>query len=593
MNNDLTPALATMANQSLLYLQETDIPINCSVYSVPFGSLQYLDFDNTTGDISGDFLPAYYVTNCLISNLIELVANLNISTSLDITPYNKRDNGDTFIALLFMISGSCVSCWMLTLLLYLSPKHKRKPLLAQLATILYSIVATILLSKITNGAETEYYDDNLDIIQLHDDLYMGFTYRGTIIVSQILTHLAWFQIVWRLTDKFKQLIMALGAVLMAGFTIFTLFYEIKYKDTTSIFNSIMSWDLHQWRIARVVLKMLILIWLAANLLYFTVSSRNPRICYSRRLLPLAIFNWLLFIIHMVINILTLSIFKYRGLVKSWLALLPFLIEIIIITTVWEWIFNITHLEKRSELMGVLGRRINIDDVISLHLNHSNPPTRTTKLAQKFNFSNLLHRVSGKPVEILDTYELKDLSTSTYGSGSEIEGGVHPIIHRTTGIRVDEDEGSEDIDEAPNETEIPQESLPTQQPAQTDAQNHSYDLPREIHESNQLTNNPYPQLNNLNGTSSAGSYDEEYVEYEIWDGNDDIYSDNQNLNDHIIPQNNQLTSQNDQLTSQNDPPPPHNDSPPLNTTHPQNQQSPPPFEPHPGFNSDDYWPTRKS
>lgn len=296
---------------------------------------------------------------------------------------------------------------------------------------------------------------------------------------------------------------------------------------------------------------------------------------------------------MVINILTLSIFKYRGLVKSWLALLPFLIEIIIITTVWEWIFNITHLEKRSELMGVLGRRINIDDVISLHLNHSNPPTRTTKLAQKFNFSNLLHRVSGKPVEILDTYELKDLSTSTYGSGSEIEGGVHPIIHRTTGIRVDEDEGSEDIDEAPNETEIPQESLPTQQPAQTDAQNHSYDLPREIHESNQLTNNPYPQLNNLNGTSSAGSYDEEYVEYEIWDGNDDIYSDNQNLNDHIIPQNNQLTSQNDQLTSQNDPPPPHNDSPPLNTTHPQNQQSPPPFEPHPGFNSDDYWPTRKS
>lgn len=43
--------------------------------------------------------------------------------------------------------------------------------------------------------------------------------------------------------------------------------------------------------------------------------------------------------------------------RSWLSILPNLIEIGILSTVWEWIYDIRSLEKQDELIGVLGRSI--------------------------------------------------------------------------------------------------------------------------------------------------------------------------------------------------------------------------------------------
>ena len=69
------------------------------------------------------------------------------------------------------------------------------------------------------------------------------------------------------------------------------------------------------------------------------------------------------------------------------GLIPYLIEAILITTVWEWIFNIWVIEKRIELMGVLGRRISIDDVLSIQLLRGNNTRKGEKLLQNGSSSD--------------------------------------------------------------------------------------------------------------------------------------------------------------------------------------------------------------
>lgn len=112
--------------------------MGCSIYHLNTGVISLLDYFNKTwvNQLTA-ILPAYYITNCSVEDML-LYNNITSDPkylAFDYSPYNKRDNGDTYVALLFVLSGSCVSMWMLSLLLYLSPKYKRKPLLTQLATV--------------------------------------------------------------------------------------------------------------------------------------------------------------------------------------------------------------------------------------------------------------------------------------------------------------------------------------------------------------------------------------------------------------------------------------------------------------------------
>lgn len=89
-----------MAILLLLFLQEQNVPINCSVYSLTLGFIQFQDFrppyspalDSPSphgphfpawNNWLSEFLPAYYITNCLIPDLIQLVIELNITGTDD------------------------------------------------------------------------------------------------------------------------------------------------------------------------------------------------------------------------------------------------------------------------------------------------------------------------------------------------------------------------------------------------------------------------------------------------------------------------------------------------------------------------------
>lgn len=417
----LTNATLTMSNYSVYFLlQDNGLTTNCSVYSLTQGTLAYLDMYNHRwlGNISG-FLPAYYVTNCLVYELAEEIKSLNLSAS-DVlewveafrnNPYNVSDNGDSFVALLFMILGLCVSCWMLMLLFLLLPKYKRKPWLTQIATLLYLVVLTVILARITEVARDEYYVDSLDMIKILGIVNKRRLYSVALVISQFLTNLAFLQLVVKLTYlRWKRLNAFIGIFLIAAYFIVL---AIAQSEVVDYFVYVTSLNLVLLTL-RAACKLLIVIWFAISLAYHTGwgTALAPRqVSYSKKLMPLAIVTWFIVGIHMVITLLTVTVWRSKWLVTLWMMFLPYLLDMYILTCSWEWFFSIRDLELRLELVGMLGRRISLDDVMSF----SNP-TNTRSTTIRGRFASLRDFLLGTSRKDSDE-DTKDLPSSTTGSTS--------------------------------------------------------------------------------------------------------------------------------------------------------------------------------
>ncbi|KAI5954030.1 hypothetical protein CANMA_004869 [Candida margitis] len=441
-----------MGNNSLIYLSQNNIPINCSVYSLTNGTIKLLDHYNQTWNNATNLhklLPAYFITNCSIPRLIELVSQQENSTSshyhqngnslgIDGSPYNERDNGDTFIALLFTLCGSCVSCWMLSLLLYLTPKHRRKPWLAQITTIFYAIVTSVLLDRLTKAAEVEYYHDNLDIIKLNCKLYDNNVYRVLMILTQAFTMSSWFQIIQRLVrSKYKSFTAIVNFILMGTYIAIYTYFQVTFTTRDYITHEMQDFTLyHRWDIAGVTSRLLVAFWFLGVLAYYTTVMKNPRkICYSKKLLPLAILVWSLFILDIVINILHVSLFRMKWLVRTWLVLIPYLIEIILLTVIWEWIYNIWILEKRYELMNVLGRRISYEDIVSFKNNDSAKKSSKLDTLLDWVISKITGQTTINHVEERSDDSLKEYFTSTNSEGSVARTNSIPLQDREENLSV--------------------------------------------------------------------------------------------------------------------------------------------------------------
>ncbi|EMG51038.1 Protein dfg16, putative [Candida maltosa Xu316] len=494
--------------------------------------------------------------------------------SFDYSPYNKRDNGDTFVALLFVLCGSCVSMWMLTLLLYVSPKYKRKPILTQLATMFYAIFTTYLLSKATRVSERQYYDDVLDIIELHTTLYNTDVYRVLITIEQVLAMSAWFQIIQKIArQKFKRIIGIFSACLMAAYFGCFIYYQIVHNVEGRLDMESTSPAYTRWKIVRNITKLAVVLWFGGNILYYTTVMKNPRkICYSRRLIPLAFFNWFLIILHIVLDVLYVSLFRDNWLVRTWMLLIPFLIECILATTVWEWIFNIWIIEKRYELMGVLGRRISIDDVLSIQSDTDG----NAKSKKVFNRSQL-----HLDQEDSANKGVPQVFTKTW---DWIMNKQKPMEQNIESISIT---ASEDLKQcltfsnsSSNDNSTSQRQQQQQQPQRPAVLQLFEDEEDEDDGSHDLAqgNSPANSLNGSLGRPQSRSdvsyddveYDDEYVnDYEIWDDDDD--DDEQE--EHDLGEGGSHQVQLGQTTSNHD-------------------ESPPPFQPHPGFNAGDYWNDRK-
>ncbi len=587
--------------------------MSCSIYHLNTGHLSILDAINNTWDNDLTvMLPAYYATNCTVTDMITFLNQTLDPYFMDFNyfPYNKRDNGDTLVALLFVLCGSCVSMWMLSLLLYVSPKYKRKPILTQLATLFYAIVTSYLLSKVTETAADQYYRDVLDIIQLHSTLYNRVEYRVLIIIQQVFTMLAWFQIIVKIAkQRYKRIIGMFTLLLMAAYIACSIYYQASCNTHGSIDVGADSTEYHKWNTIRFATNLVIVVWFGGNVLYYTTVIKNPRkICYSKKLLPLGMFNWFLILLHMVLNILHVSLFKNNWLIRTWMVLIPYLIELILITTIWEWIFNIWILEKRFELMGVLGRRISIDDVLSIQLNRSEGNSRKKKFDRTkagelaLTERDKIHRAFGnfkdwmmnrpmrfnqnvESMSVSDTEDSKEMFTFSNSSSNDspvnrfkqqrqLQQQKQPVLHlliHLLGLRNGSSARDDRIREENADEMIPSSShaFVNHTPVATNA-----DLGRaenDFEMTNMASNDMHQQ------EEYEDEYDDEYVDdYELWDDED--------------ADDNEVTQEGTNIAQEGTSAPP---PPPIDTEDDsQPQIPPPPFQPHPGFNPGDYWNDRK-
>lgn len=557
----------TMSNYSVYFLlQSNGLDLNCSVYSLTLGTLNYSDYysHQWLGNLSG-FLPAYYVTNCSITDLQNQIKSLsqNVSDVLQWmddfkrNPYNVADNGDSFVALLFMILGLCVSCWMLMLLFLLLPKHKRKPVLTQVATLLYLVVLTIILAKMTEEARRQYYADSLDMIKILGLVYERKKYSIALIISQFLTNLAFLQLVVKMSHlQWKRINCTVGICLIITYLVVS---AVAQAEVIDYFTYVSSSKLVAPSL-KVTAKLLIVIWFAISLAYHTIwgTASSPRqVSYSKKLLPLAFITWFMVGVHFVISLLTVSLWRETWLITSWMTFLPNLIEMYILTCTWEWFYSIRDLELRLELVGMLGRRISIDDVMSF----SNAML-TQRETIRGRFAYIRDFFFGKAPKDLEP-KTKDIPSSATYSTCTATHTLTPTLQSGENVQeVDLSEGLPLTDLG--DVRLEQESVHSEQ-----GNTHRGEV-----SGSQASDNIAINDDHEDGDDHY-SYEVEYVDdYDMW--NMDDKNDNMNSNENHSHNNCGNTRGVAQVGSSRD------------LAGQGANEDLPPFRPHPGFNADDYW-----
>lgn len=453
-----------MSNSLRLYEQVIAMAFDmgCAASLIGKGAARYTDAStNVTWRLASNFLPAYFIHNCSTPDAIPQAMNhdwsargLNYKSMLDST------NGDNFIAVLFVVSGLCVSSWMLFLLLCLSPRHKSKPLTTYAATVMYCIASSINLNLLTKVSRDEFHSQELDVMRIHIQLYGKNAFKIPQIFSQLLNHAALFEIAIRVCNPSRQwLYGSAGAVIILVYTITTTYYEIRYNNAISVFVTSQKLLHPGWRLMRVILKLAIILWVAVILIYHTFKATDPRrVSYSRRLLPLALFNWLLLVNHAGLDLSLATVFRRNWLVKSWLEPLPYFFEVVLITTLWEWIFNIALLEKNHELADVLGRRVKGGAGSTMNLpfdEHSKMSDATSSREDESSFQSTstdgstsgANQHSGPHVHIHEQVRLQHFDShedaETPGTGSSLPAERQPQVHGR--VRWPDLESHEDVE----------------------------------------------------------------------------------------------------------------------------------------------------
>lgn len=378
---------------------------SCSLYALGQGDLavQGSDIDGVH-NMSSDSFPLYYITNCTQEVIRYYLDQVETKTNNGGNGYDDSmndfiDNGDAFVALIFTIGGACMACWMLCVFLVLSPGHKRKPIMTQISTVFNTVVLTILLAKVTSTTRENYYLDQIKVDQVHNVFYDNLTFRVTNVFSEALILAAFLQVIRKIVPRRYKNMILVGSLILAGTYIGCgIVCEVEYRRTVDLLEySKANSNYTAWHQLKNSLKLTYVFWVALLLLNYTCAIKSPRkYSHSKKLFPLAIFIWFLFAGHLVICILIVGVVQHDWQNRSWLSVFPNIIEIGILSLVWEWIYDIRSLERRSELMGVLGRRISFEDVTIFQ---SNPRDKEEKSHVLFKW--LKHRLFG--MSTVDVY----------------------------------------------------------------------------------------------------------------------------------------------------------------------------------------------
>lgn len=400
--------------------------VNCSLYSLTQGSLVH---NNRNMSISSS--PAYFITNCSQAAIQHFLSHGGSEGGFFDSwepQFDISDDGDAFVALIFTIGGTCITCWMLCVFLVLSPSHKRKPVLTQVSTVFNTIVLTILMSKATDASRDNYYSDTMNVVGIHNVFYANLTFRITNVFSEALILISFVQVISKIIQrKHKLAVMAFSSVLVLMYVVVGIVCEARYRNTINELVYFLDQSAYTaWHQAKNALKLVYVAWVSFLLFNYTFFIKSPRkYSHNKKLFPLALFIWTLFTIHFAVCILIVAVFQHSWQNRSWLSILPNIIEIGILSLVWEWIYDIRSLERRSELMGVLGRRISFEDVSIFQSDHGNKGDKNKSGKYKV-FQWIKDRIYGYPM--VNVYAESDNNLKLQSTSNTTSGNATLAVH---------------------------------------------------------------------------------------------------------------------------------------------------------------------
>lgn len=350
---------------------------NCSIYYISRGYLNNEDYFNKYWTNNSNILPAYFITNCSVSQLLNDSRLLSLNSSgptdfsdlRELSRLEKVNDGDALIALIFTVSGCCISFWLLLLLIYISPRQGMKPLSIQVTTIFHCFLSTITFVRLTLVSKEGFYEGVMDLYKLTDYILASDIFRVPSVLSHFITNITFLDIVLRIVlPKYRWPIAIVSLLLIAGSVVTQSLFMAKNAVIDGALRLRLGHAPTRLLLASNIMELCVFIWLSFMGFYYTLFIMDPkRVCYERNLLPKAIFVWLLFFSTLALNLVKSTKYLSDLLYGNWLSMLQWLLHVCMIVCLWEWIYDIKYLLRRFEELGMLGRKLSEKDAVSFRL----------------------------------------------------------------------------------------------------------------------------------------------------------------------------------------------------------------------------------
>ncbi|GME68554.1 unnamed protein product [[Candida] boidinii] len=329
---------------------------NCDIFYLDAGTL----FRNLTGGSVNSTEsvniedPVIYITNC--SNTTDIYDYFDIPLVRD-TLFNVSDiiqTRDLFvegtISTTYSLCTICVVGWMLLTVQLLATNPKPKTL--RLATMMFCVSITVPLVRFSSLMEDQYSGCYQDMDEVQINVYDSLAYTIPHVLNSITVWMSWGDV---MNYMFETII--------ENKTIFTKKHRIIFNITLGavmILNIVTtSFDHLHYPLNRNRPSILltdiskIFIYTAMLIMVFYYSFIKRSFAYQLRTLPMVFLIYTFLIAPFALFL----IWRRTSRQHPWAVVGYLISEILSVNLLWEWIYDIINYEKKHEVATVVGREI--------------------------------------------------------------------------------------------------------------------------------------------------------------------------------------------------------------------------------------------
>ncbi|ODV97248.1 hypothetical protein PACTADRAFT_48991 [Pachysolen tannophilus NRRL Y-2460] len=331
---------------------------NCSVYFLPYGTISLYDQFNVSV-LSNETIvfPVMYITNCSAERSNEemmqyyyllgeqMVQAGSLSSTKDIF-------GGNLISLAYVYSCILVSSIMLTVLLFLSTNFK--PMSLKFTCITFAASCLVIVVKTTNCMRELAMLSLQDSSEFRLEILVSNYYLILNIIIELFVWIAYLDILlycFSNNKKFQFRIKIAGSILILFHLIFTTldaFLNKTIGDLTKA-NAISVINI----ISQLMLQFLFII------IFISFTLRKLKFSYNLKTFKFSIATLFLIFLPIVFFILA----NFSKSIRNWSDLFYKFIKVLVCCLIWEWIYDIEVVEKDFEAHGIVGREVDVADIL--------------------------------------------------------------------------------------------------------------------------------------------------------------------------------------------------------------------------------------